>query len=94
MANLLRIFLVILVLGFGVSAAWIITAGNSHIAPTADSFGNAPPDVAVSQDGQAAGLSTATMPVLAVAFLIAVMVALTSVFAWLWKTGKSNKSGY
>ena len=96
MANLLGLLFVALVVVFGMGACWMIAANGNSQSPTADSFGNTPPNSSINQSGQASGFSTSTMVILPIIFIIVVCVVIVAAIVWLWKTGnaKSGKNGY
>jgi len=84
----LAMILVVFVLALGFGACWAITAQGSATAPQQDTFGNNASAAIISQNNQSAGLAVAVMPVIPIAFMIAVCVVLVIAFAWLWKNGQ------
>lgn len=90
----LAMILVVLVIVLDIGAIWAITGQKASTAPMQDSFGNTQPAPIINQTGESAGFAVATMPIIYMAFIIAVCVVLVASFAWLWRTGKSKPNKY
>lgn len=90
----LAMILVVLVIVLGIGAVWAITGQGAATGPVHDSFGNTQPGAIINQTNTSANLAVATMPIVYMAFIIAVCVVLVIAFVWMWKTGKSKANKY
>ncbi|MFA4849151.1 MAG: hypothetical protein WC626_05430 [Methanoregula sp.] len=90
----LAMIFVVFVTALGFGACWGITAQGSSTSPLQDSFGNGPSETIVQQDSISAGLAVATMPIMTMAFIIAICVVLVITFVWLWKSGHNKQAKY
>ena len=94
MSGPLAMLLVVLVIVLGIGAVWAITGQGAATAPIQDSFGNTPSPEVINQTSESASLAVATMPVVYMAFIIAICVVLVISLVWLWRTGKVKGGKY
>ena len=90
----LAMIFVIFIIVLGLGACWAITAQGASAGPITDSFGNRPPNATIEQDNASSSFAVATMPVMYMAFFIAVCVVLVISLVWLWKNGHYQKGKY
>ena len=90
MSSPLAMLLVVLVIVLGIGAVWAITGQGASTAPVQDSFGDTQSPEVINQTTASSSLAVATMPIIYMAFIIAVCVVLVIAFVWLWRSGKSK----
>jgi hypothetical protein len=90
----LAMIFVIFVIALGFGACWVITAQGSAAEPMQDSFGNTPDPDLTTQSEIGSGLAIGIMPILPMAFMVAVCVVLVIAFLWFWQNGRYKTSKY
>jgi hypothetical protein len=90
----LAMIFVVLVIILGIGSVWAITARGASAGPITDSFGNTQNASIIAQNNQTAGIAVSTMPIIYLAFIIAVCVVIVIGLVWLWNTGKSKSGKY
>lgn len=88
----LAAILVVFVIALGFGACWAITAQGASTPVQEDTFGNEPSAAVVAQDAASASLAVAVMPVIPIAFVVAVCVVLVVGFVWLWNNRYYKKA--
>jgi hypothetical protein len=94
MSGPLAMILVVMVIVIGIGSVWAITGQGASTAPVQDSFGNTQSPAVINQANTSGSLAVATMPIIYMAFIIAVCVVLVIAFVWLWRSGKSKPGKY
>jgi len=90
----LAMILVIFVIVIGIGSAWAITAQSAAQPPMQDSAGHTQNSSVINATAATSSIAISTMPILNMAFIIAVCVILVIVLVWFWRNGQYKQKKY